>query len=250
MTASCLGKFKITLLINIVAISIGSTSTIDFDNILNTTFQKQDEMSRLIKDAAFQGDFSYVETDSKGDTTKTINAKRYIYYKENNIQKTEYLSMSIDGRALSPEEIKKQTRDNQHDYATRLPFDKRYRGHYQFGYIQDTVINNLEVWQIKFTPTKKRKNDIEGFAYISKIDTNIVRYQFQPIGLPFVVKGIKIFLDFAQQQNFYLPEKFSLKMELDVKIIFSFYHKYIAMQELYSNYQLNIIQTDSLFDKN
>jgi hypothetical protein len=218
-----------------------------FNNILNGIFHEQDRIDKEIQDATFDGNFSYIEINNKGDTIKTIYSKRRVFTRGYDKQKSEYSEMIKNGKTLTQVEIQKELKNNRSDTKTKLPFDIKERNNYEFNYLSDEKWNDFAVWKIGFKPKKKGKDFVDGFVYVSKSDSNVVQYQFKPIGLPFVVKNFNISLDYMKIQNYWVPEKFSLKIEIDVKVIFSFAHKYIEMREEYSNYKFNNGLEDSFF---
>lgn len=220
----------------------------NFDNILNGVFRNQDKMDKEIRDVIFDGNFSYQESNNKGQVLKTIASRRRIYSKGYDKQKSEYSEMIINGEVLTEEQMKKELKKNRGEMQTKLPFAKDFRDKYEFTYLGEETWHNKPVWKIGYQPKHKAKDNIKGFAYILQNDTNVVQYQFIPTGLPFVLKNFNIILDYFKIEKYWVPEKFSLEMELDVKVVFSLAHKFIRMQEQYSNYKFNTNIPDSFFD--
>ncbi len=231
-------------LLFLVTVTMAQTN---FDQILNSVFTKQDKISREINDAIFDGDFFYMEKNNKGEILKTINSRRQIYTKGSYKQKSVYTEMKINGRLLSKEEMQNEIKKSRGDMQTKLPFVQEFRDNYLFSYSGETNWNGQAVWKIDFQPKHKAKDNIKGFAYILQSDTNIVQYQFIPTGLPFVLKNFNIVLDYSKVEKYWVPTKFMLDMELDVKVLISFSHKFIHMQEQYSNFKFNNGLSDDFF---
>lgn len=204
-------------------------------------------MDSEIKDAIFDGDYSYLEKNDKGNITKTFTTKRTVYSKGYDLQKSVYSEVIENGRVLSETEKNKVLKQSRGDLQTKLPFDMRYRNLYRFVYLGEENFNGIPIWKIGYEPNKKGKDFIQGFAYVLKSDTNVIQYQSTPVGLPFVLKNFNIVLDYTKVGKYWVPEKFFLQMELDVKVIFSFSHKFIQMQEIYSNYRFNTGLDDNFF---
>lgn len=240
-------KFKNICAILVVVLSLSYGQHADFEKILQGVFRTQDKMESEIKDAIFDGNFSYIEMNNKGDTIKTIYSKRRVFTKGNDKQKSEYLEIIENGKLLSKEELAKAQKQNRGDMKTKFPFTKQYRNSYTFSYLGEEYYNNMAVWKIGYKPKEKGKDFIQGFAYVLKSDSNVVQYQFTPVGLPFVLKNFNIMLDYSKIDKYWVPTRFFLQMEIDVKVIFSLTHKYITMQETYSNYQFNNNIPDSFF---
>lgn len=234
-------------MIIILLIIQGVFAQTDLDTILAGIYRQQDKMDAEIQDVIFDGSFFYMETNKNGDVIKTINTKRRIYSKGHDKQKSEYLEVIENGKILSEAEKKKVIKQSRGDMKTKLPFISLYRNNYHFQYLGEEYYNDLAVWKIGFKPNQKGKDFVQGFALVEKSDTNVVRYQFTPVGLPFVLKDFNITLDYAKVQSYYVPIQFYFQMEVDVKVIFSLTHKFITMQEIYSNYQFNNGLDDSFF---
>ncbi len=236
-----------TIIVIILLLASSLFAQADLNNILNGIFRKQDKMDSEIRDAIFDGDYSYLEKNDKGNITKTFTTKRTVYSKSYDKQKSVYSEVTENGRVLSETEKNKVLKQNRGDVQTKLPFASRYRNLYQFSYLGEENFNGMPIWKISYEPNKKGKDFIQGFAYVLKSDTNVIQYQFTPVGLPFVLKNFNIILDYTKLNNYWVPRQFSLKMEIDVKVIFSLSHKFIEMQETYSNYRFNIGLDDSFF---
>lgn len=205
-------------------------------------------MDSEIKDATFNGSFFYIEKNGKGQVLKTINSKRRVYTKGYDKQKSEYSEMMVNGKFLTQDQMKKELKKSRGDMQTKLPFANPFRYNYNFSYLGEENWNNKKVWKVGYQPKYKGKDNIQGFALIQMSDTNVVQYQFVPTGLPFVLKHFNIILDYHKTDNYWVPYKFSLDMELDVKDIVSFSHKFIHMEEDYSNYEFNTNLSDNFFN--
>ena len=230
-----------------IILSINYGQNVNFDKILSGIFHQQDKVDSEIKDAIFDGNFSYIEMNNKGDTIKSIYTKRRVYSKGYDKQKSEYSEVIENGKRLSQSEMKKALKQNRGDMKTKLPFASPYRNSYTFNYISEEYYNDMAVWKIGYKPNKKGKDFIQGFAYVLKNDSNIVQYQFKPVGLPFVLKNFNIILDYSKTEKYWVSTKFCLQIEIDVKVIFSLSHKFLRVQESYSNYKFNTGLDDSFF---
>lgn len=239
---------KIIFIITCVFIAGFLYGVNDFEKVLSTIFSQQDKMSLEIKDATFDGDFFYMEKNNKGQVVKTINSKRRIYTKGSDFQKSEYSEMWVNGKLLSEEEMRKEMKKSRGDMQTKLPFSKPFRDNYDFSFQGEETWKGKTVWKIGYEPKHKGKDNIKGSAYVLQSDTNIVQYQFVPTGLPFVLKHFNIVLDYTKIEKYWVPRKFTLDMELDVKVLISFTHKFIYMEEQYTNYKFNNGLTDDFFN--
>jgi len=231
----------------VLFIAISAFAQNNLNTILGGIYRQQDKMDSEIRDAIFDGDYSYREKNDKGNITKSFTTKRTVYTKGYDLQKSVYSEVIENGRVLSETEKNKVLKQSRGEVETKLPFASRYRNLYQFSYLGEENLNDMPIWKIGYEPNKKGKDFIRGFAYVLKSDTNVIQYQFAPVGLPFVLKNFNIILDYTKLDNYWVPREFSLQMELDVKVIFSFSHKFIQMQETYSNYRFNTGLDDNFF---
>jgi hypothetical protein len=231
----------------LLTFSFAFTDNSELDKILNGVFRQQDKMDNEIQDAIFDGNFSYIEMNKKGDTIKSMYAKRRVYTKGYDRQKSEYLEIVENGKNLSGEEMKKAMKQSRGDMKTKLPFALPYRNFYNFTYLGEEYYNNTAVWKIGYKPKKKGKDLIQGFGYVLKSDSCVVQYQFTPVGLPFVLKNFSIQLDYSKNDKYWVPTRFYLQMEINVKVIFSLAHKFIKMHEYYTNYKFNNGLGDEMF---
>ncbi|MBS4015622.1 MAG: hypothetical protein KGZ86_04220 [Candidatus Latescibacteria bacterium] len=238
---------NIILLSLILFFNIG-TAQENLNGILAGVFRNEDKTNQEIQDAIFDGEFFYMEKNNKDQVVKTINSKRRIYTKGADFQKSEYSEMWVNGKLLSEEEMRKEMKKSRGDMQTKLPFSKPFRDNYDFSFQGEETWNGKTVWKIGYEPKQKGKDNIQGFAYVLQSDTNIVQYQFVPTGLPFVLKNFNIVLDYSKIDKYWVPVKFQLDMELDVKVLISFTHKFIRMEEQYSNYKFNNGLTDDFFN--
>ncbi len=221
---------------------------VDLNSILNGVFTKHDQISKELQDAVYYGQFYYLETNDKGETLKTMTAKRKIYTKGFDKHKSEYLEMTENNRVLSKTEIAKQAKKGRAEQKSYSPFDKDYRTQYNFSFVGEDKYNGLSVWVIGFSPKYKGKGYLQGEAKILKQDSCVVAMSFVPTGLPFVVKNFNITLSYGQFNNYWMPKEFRLSMEVDVKVLVSLAHKYITMREEYSGYTFNNGLLDSFFE--
>ncbi len=242
-------RYRFFLIGILLVFSLGFADNPELDKILSGVFHQQDRMDKEIQDAIFDGNFSFIETNGKGDTTKTITAIRKVYSKGYYKQKGEYVEMTVDSKKLSPAELKKENKKSRSNWKTNLPFSSQFRNDYDFYYIGDENWEGFKVWGIGYTPKNRKQGYIEGFAFISQADSNVAQYQFIPVGLPFILKNFNIILDYSKVQGYWVLTKFSMEMEVNVKIIFSLAHKFIRMQEFYTNYKFNSSLEDSFFEK-
>lgn len=220
--------------------------------ILDGIFQQQEIMSEEISDAIFETKYTYLETRANGKIEKKMTALRKVYMKEFEKQKNEFLEMTLNNRKLNPSEMEKNINEWRKQEKmiknTKMPFDSRFRKYYNYYLSKDDGSYVSDAWKVEFKPKRKRAGCVQGFAYVSKQDTNIVQLHFIPVRLPFVLRNFQIIIDYSQQNGFWLPDKFSMETDVIVKIIITLYHRHISIQEEYSNYRFNNGLNDDFFE--
>ena len=238
-------------LLMIVFFNIGFGDS-ECSKIIDGIFRQQEKMEREIADVIFDAKYYYLETDTRGEVKKSNITLRRVYMKGFEKQKHEFLAMRVNNRELSPEEMAQSQSEWRRQETmikkTKMPFLPRLRKDYEYFMAGEDTSKNLKVWKIGFRPKRRREGYVRGFACVSEQDSNVVRLQFVPVRLPFVLKNFQIIIDYARQDGYWLPAKFSMETDVQVKIILTFYQRHISIKEEYSNYRFNNGLNDDFFD--
>jgi hypothetical protein len=211
--------------------------------ILDGIFQKQEKMNREISDVTFDVYYTYLETKDNNKIEKSIKAWRRVFMQEFENQQHKFLAMIENNRRLNPAEMEKNIREwrkyEKMIKNTKLPFNPKFSAYYNY-YLSDSInYDTGKVWKIGFKPKRQKAGLVQGFAYILKQDTNVIQLNFVPVKLPAILRNFKIQIDYSKQNSLWLPNKFSLEMEVIIKIIATLYKRNIYIQEEYYNYQFN-----------
>ena len=228
------------------------SSELEFKMILDGIFRQQEKMAKEITDAIFDAKYSYSETKPSGKIVKNIVALRKVYMEEFEKQKHEFNALTINNRRQNPSEMKKKLtewrRQEQMIEKTKMPFTPQLRKYYEYSFLGTDSYNGEEVWMIGFQPKRKRAGYVQGFAYISTHDSNVVKLSFLPVRIPFVLRNFGISIDYSQQNDYWLPAKFKMDADVVVKLILTLYQRHIHIEEEYSNYKFNTALPDSIFE--
>lgn len=219
--------------------------------IINKAELRQQAILDNIQDATFIGKATYRELDKDGSIKKDVIIQRRIYMKQYGKRYEEYISMIVDGKTLSKEEIEKEQKEWQKKskpQETKIPLSREARGEYEYKLLGSDIFNGMPVWVVQFTSKKKEDGYINGKGYILKDKYDVVYANFIPAKMPSVIKNVDMSLRYSEVQGYWLPSKFEMNMEVDVKFLVSMYYRKIKIDDMYSQYKLNTGLQDSLFE--
>ncbi len=109
------------------------------------------------------------------------------------------------------------------------------------------VLNGTPVWLVDFTSKKKEDNYINGRARILKDKYEVARVDFTPAKISSVLENMAMSLIYSEIQGYWLPAKFKMDMDVDVKFVLSIYRRHVKIEDTYTQYKLNSGLQDSLF---
>lgn len=235
------------------SMSVGVSSDIDSDlqEIIKNVEMRQQNLLDCVQDATFMAKTIYRETDKDGNVKKDVVIERRIYMKSHDKRHEDYLSMIVNGKQLDKKEIKKESKDWQKKSRmsqTKMPLSKETKNDYEFKLIGNSIIGNMPIWLVEFTAKKKEDGYINGKAYVLKDKYDITRVDFTPAKIPSTLKSMAMSVIYSEVQGYWLPAKFEMNMDVDVKFVLNIYHRHVKVEDTYSQYKLNCGLLDSLFD--
>ncbi len=223
----------------------------DLKEIIRRAELQQKKIFDSINDVTFIGKTNYKEIEKDGEIKKDVVIQRRIYMKKPGKRHDEYLSMIVNGKQLSKEEMEKEVegwKKRSKAQESKLPLTPEGKDAYDFKLIGEKIINSIPVWIIEFIAKQKDDGYVNGKLYISKNDYNIVRTEFSPSKLPSVIKGLNLVLIYSEVQGYWLPVKFEMDMKINVKFVLNMYYKQIKIEDIYSQHKFNNQLQDSLFE--
>ncbi|MEO0080027.1 MAG: hypothetical protein ABIK44_05065 [candidate division WOR-3 bacterium] len=93
---------------------------------------------------------------------------------------------------------------------------------------------------IKFFPTRADDRHLRGLGYVRAESYDVMRLEFSPAQLPFVIRNTQMILDYQPVQGFWLPCRFSMKMDLRLKVFKELLHRRLEIEDVYSGYRLKL----------
>ncbi len=88
------------------------------------------------------------------------------------------------------------------------------RDGYRYEVLGTKVWQGESVAMVKFIPRRADDYYIRGIGYVRVNSGDVVRLEFVPARLSFVVTDAKMVIDYGLVQGYWLPKEFRLKMDL------------------------------------
>lgn len=243
-----------TLILIIPAFSINTlTRETNLQDIINKAEMRQQAILDNIQDATFIGKATYRELDKDGSIKKDVIIQRRIYMKQYGKRYEEYISMIIDGKTLSKEEIEKEQKEWQKRSSPqeiKMPLNKEARGDYEYKLLGSDIFNGMPVWVVQFKSKKKEHGYINGKGYLLKDKYDVLYAEFVPAKMPpvAVIKNMNMSLSYSEVQGYWLPSRFEMNVEISAKFLVNMFYRKIKIEDIYSQYKLNTGLQDSLFE--
>ncbi len=238
-------------ILNLLVYKYAFSKEPDIKEIVRMAEIQQEKILDNIDDATFTGKTIYKEIDKDGEVKKDVVLLRRIYMKKHGKRHDEYLSMTVNGKQLSKEEMEKEVegwRKRSNMQGSKMPLTTEGKDAYNYKLIGSGMINDIPVWIVEFSAKQKDDGYVNGKLYISKNDYNIIRTEFTPAKLPSIIKGMNLVLTYSEVQGYWLPVKFEMDMKINVKFVLNMYYKQIKIEDIYSQHKFNSKLQDSLFE--
>ncbi len=212
--------------------------------VIDSIFLRQAEIGQQLKAVNYQVNFTYAELDLLKNQFQTINCQRRVIMSSYDNQQDVWLGASVNGREVTGKEFKRLQRDLQKKgllaRKSRLPFLIATRDEYDYEVIGKEELNGETVWVVKFSPKTIDSRYLRGKGYVLAKSYDVVRIEFQPALLPFVVRRTLMMLEYGPIKGFWLPSRFWLEMEIGLKVIKDLFHLQIKVEDIYTDYRLKL----------
>ncbi|NPV13730.1 hypothetical protein HPY86_02210 [candidate division WOR-3 bacterium] len=219
------------------------------EEVINRIFLRQRQIASELAGVVYYADFTYQEYDFRSGKRQRIECRRRVKMERYEEQEYDFLQVSVDGRVVSGREktqvcqnlVKKGLIARQ----TRMPFFLETRGGYRYEVLGTKVWQGESVALVKFIPRRADDYHIRGIGYVRLNSGDVVRLEFVPARLPFVVTDAKMVIDYGLVQGYWLPKEFRLKMDLRLNFLVEIMHRRIEIYDSYDDYQLNLRQPEN-----
>jgi hypothetical protein len=234
----------------------GYTANPTLEKILSELRRADADREGAIRDMVYTAETTVVEWEDA--SRKTIKSEtrsvRRVYVQEPNQIHNEYLSMSIDGRALSEKEmdreLAKQRRSGRRrgDREFQSPFSPETADLYEFDLKGEDLLEGREVWLVGFKPKEPEENLFTGTASISQNDYQPLYVEVAPSKLPGMLKEFAMGIRFAPVGEYWLPSVFSMDMRVRISFLVTLADRTFSIEDRYSDYRLNLGPDAGIFE--
>ena len=213
--------------------------------ILDRVFDRLAEKDRLIAGVSYHAVYRYEEQDLKAGKANVLGCTRRVTWERGGRrQQHEFLTVSSNGRELAGRERERGIADLRKKglMATdsRMPFFLETRDEYDYAVVDSGTCHDRDVWVIGFEPWNPSDKTVRGRAWVLKDSFDVVRMNFLPARLPFVVTDASMVLDYGLVDGFWVPVRFDMSMELKLKFLVELMRRRIIIEDLYSDHKISL----------
>ncbi|HTW92057.1 MAG TPA: hypothetical protein VMH22_10155 [bacterium] len=216
-------------------------ATIGQDSVVDRVFDRLAQTNRLTAGVSYNAVYRYEEQDLKAGTAKTIGCTRRVSWRRGGQQENEFLSVTANGRELQGRDRERTIADLRSKGVmstdSRMPFMLQTRADYHYDVISSGTCHGLDAWIVGFEPVSPSDKTVRGQAWVLKDSFDVVRMEFLPARLPFVVTDASMVLDYDRVNGFWVPVRFDMNMDLKLKFLFDLMRRRITIQDVYSDHE-------------
>ncbi|MFO7674811.1 MAG: hypothetical protein R6X12_00625 [bacterium] len=229
-----------------------AASSLAIEEVMAGAHRREAELDREVRDAQFLAEYRYEEREADGRVRSVETCLRRVYVRGGR-QVVEFLEVTADGRVLAGRERERKLRELRArglaQDRTRMPFRRETAGEYRYELAGDTLLDGRRAWRVEFRPARSTGRHIVGRGWLSADSTcDILRLEFRPDRLPFVVPEMEMTLAYEQAGNRTLPARFDLEMRVLVRLIVTLAERHISIEDRFGGYRFNTGLPDSLFE--
>jgi predicted DNA-binding protein YlxM (UPF0122 family) len=126
-------------------LSVGTTldKDLSIQEIISKAEMRQQAIKDNIRDATFMGKAVYKELDKDGSIKKDVIINRRVYTKQDGKRYEEYISMLVNGKQLTKEEVEKEKKELQKKNGSgemKMPLSKEAKNDYEYKLIGSSIL--------------------------------------------------------------------------------------------------------------
>ncbi len=212
--------------------------------VIDRVFERLADKDRRIAGVSYHAVYRYEEQDLKAGKAGTLGCTRRVSWGRGGKQEHEFLTVSANGRELQGRERDRAIADLRRKglMATdsKMPFFIETREDYRYTVIASGTCHGQDVWTIGFEPVSPSGKTVRGRAWVLKDSFDVVRMEFLPARLPFVVTDANMVLDYDLVGGFWAPVRFDMTMDLRLKFLVELMRRRIVIEDVYSDHEFNI----------
>jgi hypothetical protein len=213
------------------------------DSVVDRVFERLADKDRRIAGVSYRASYLYEEQDLKAGSASETRCTRRVSWGRGGRQEYEFVSVSAGGRELRGRARERAIADLRRKgmMATnsRMPFFLDTRKEYRYTVVASGNCHGLDAWIVGFEPRSPSERTVRGRAWVLKDSFDVVRMDFLPARLPFVVTDASMVLDYGRVGGFWAPVRFDLSIDLRLKVFVELMRRRIIIEDVYSDYRFN-----------
>lgn len=215
-------------------------------SFLDSVFLRQSEIGARLRGVNFQSTLTYIETNLLNNHSETISCVRRVIMENYDDQQDVFITVLVNGQPVTGSRRKRvvQALIKKGVFArqSRLPFFPENRARYRYEEAGQIEIEGQPLRAIRFYPIRNSQQYITGTGYFHPVTGDLIRMEFVPADLPPVVDSTRLVLTYDQFNGFWLPAKFTMKMDLSLKVVKLLMRRRIEIEDRYSDYYLKLAE--------
>lgn len=224
------------------------------DSVVDLIFQRQEAVAGQVHDFGYSADYRYVEEDLRGGRRSEVACTRRVHMMGFEHQRHDFLSVAVNGRRLYGKEMQREIRDLKSKglvaRKSRMPFLPETRDEFTYQVLGSESWQGREAWSVGFEPKARNDRTVRGKALVLKQSGDIVRLDFAPARLPFVVDSMGLRLDYEPHGELWLPSRFRLDLSLRLAVFRrTLLDRHISIDDIYTDYKFNNGLTERFFEE-
>jgi hypothetical protein len=223
------------------------------DSVVELVFRRQAAMAARIHDLGYFADYRYVEEDFRAGSRSEVACTRRVWMMGFGRQRHDFETVTLNGLLLAGTEMDREIRDLKSKglvtRESRMPFLLETRREFTYTLSGVRSWQGRDAWVVSFEPRVRTDRTVRGRALVLRETGDVIRMEFKPARLPFVVDSMAIVLDYAPHDDLWLP--MSLRLDLSLRLaVFrrTLLDRHISIDDNYSDYKFNSGLTERFFE--
>jgi hypothetical protein len=209
--------------------------------VIDRVFERLADKDHRMAGVSYYAVYQSEEQDLKSGTAKTLGCTRRVSWERGGRQEHEFLTVSANGRDLQGRERERAIADLRGkglmSTDSKMPFFLQTRGDYRYTVLASGLCRDRDAWIVGFEPVHPSEKTVRGRAWVLKDSFDVVRMEFLPARLPFVVTDANMVLDYDLVDGIWTPVRFDMSMDLKLKFLFELMRRRITIHDVYSDHR-------------
>lgn len=211
--------------------------------VVDSVFARQAAVAAQVCSLSYHAEYRYLEENYRDRRRLDLRCSRRVYMHGYGEQRHEFERVVVDGRELRGAEMQRELHDLESKglivSKTRMPFMLETRNEYRYRALGTERVQGRDVWVVGFEPVRPSGRTVRGRGYFLRQGWDAVRIEFVPARLPFVVRDMALALDYGRVGEYWMPERFTLDLDLRLDFLVTMLDRHIEIEDIYSDYRLN-----------